>query len=505
MSRLTADVRAGPSRTDAPAGPARPIRAGGPAAIGVTLALLFPLSRPSPPRSRSRATVIAAGYTLATTAGAWILLERQAGHRPWNTIWAEDGGVFYPGALLHPLASLMQPYAGYLQLVPRLIADAVTLLPLRAAAAGFAVAGALVAAACAAFVCQASAGHIQAPALRWLLAAGVILLPPALTELSGNGVNTPWYLLFALFWAILWRPRSGRGAGLAAAVAFAAASSNALAAVFAPLVLARAIALPRAREHAASAGWLAGGMLQLIAVVRSAGPRQAGHISVALGYYLHSVLVTAVAGRHFASVLAAQAGPAAGTLIPVAIAAAVTGWALVAGEPRVRLFAVTALGLGLALVLVAAVARGWGAPGLDRTSVRGDRYAATPILLIYSLTAVAVDGYLRRVADLGLRIRQVLAVASLAVLLGAVWAADFSYVSIRSADPPWSQLVAGFRQRCVQQAPAGAWQRLPPMHWIQMPPLLPCSLAGQPGRVAGPAPGGKHGNGRDGRTGPATR
>jgi hypothetical protein len=492
-SQMTAGVRTGPSVRDAPAGQPSPRQAGQPGAIGATLALLFPPCPPPSPRSRARAVATAAGYVLATVLGAWILLERQAGHRPWNTIWAEDGGVFYPGALLHPLASLMQPYAGYLQLVPRLIADAVALLPLRAAAAGFAAAGALVAAACAVFVGHASAGHIRTPALRWLLAAGVILLPSALTELSGNAVNTPWYLLFALFWAMLWRPQTGRGAGLAAAVGFAAASSNALAAVFAPLVLARAIALPRAREHAASLGWAAGGMLQLIAVARSAGPHQAGHIGVGLGFYLHSVLVTAVAGRHFADVLAAQAGPAAGALIPAAVAAAVAGWALVTGGPRVRLFTATALGLGLALVLVAAIARGWGDPGLDRTSVRGDRYAATPILLIYSLTAVTVDGYLRRAADRGLRVRQMIAVASLAVLLGAGWVADFSYPTSRSADPPWSQLVAGFRHRCAQQASPTAWQHLPPMHWIRTPPLLPCSLVTQ-ARVASPGPAGRRWN-----------
>ncbi len=492
---MTAGVRTGPPVRDAPAGQARAHPAGRPGGGGATLGLLFPPGPPPLARSRARAVATAGGYVLVAGLGAWVLLERQAGHRPWNTIWAEDGGIFYPGALRHPLASLMQPYAGYLQLVPRLIADTVALLPLRAAAAGFAVAGALLAAACAVFVCQASTGHIRTPALRWLLAAGVILLPSALTELSGNAVNTPWYLLFALFWALLWRPRSGPGTGLAAAVAFAAASSNALAAVFAPLVLGRVIALPRAREHAVTLGWVAGGALQLVAVLRSAAPRQPGHASDGLSFYLHSVLVTAVAGRHFASLLAAQAGPVAGTLIPAAVATVVTGWAVITGGPRVRLFAATALGLGLALVLTAAIARGWGDPGPDRLAVRGDRYAATPILLIYSLTAVAVDAYLWRAGDHGLRIRQGLAVASLAALLGAVWAADFSYLSARSANPPWSQLVAGFRQRCAQQVSPTAWQRLPPMHWIRMPPLLPCSLVTQAGRASGSA---RHGNQRSG-------
>ncbi|HEY6275370.1 MAG TPA: hypothetical protein VIX86_03485 [Streptosporangiaceae bacterium] len=473
---MTTSFRAGPAVQDAPPSRAVPVRAPRPGPISQMLALLFPASPPPPGRSRPRSAAMALAYVLVTALGAWILLERQAGARPWNTIWAEDGGIFYPGALLHPATSLLQPYAGYLQLVPRLIAGAVALLPMRAAAAGFAVAGALVASACAMFVFQASAGHVRTPALRGLLAASVILLPSALTEISDNGVNTPWYLLFALFWALLWRPRSGRGMALAAAIGFAAASSNALAAVFVPLVLARVIALPRAREQAASLGWAAGGVLQLIAVLRSAGPHQAGYLSAGLDFYLHGVLVTAVAGRHLAAVLAAATGSVLGVVIPAGIAAAVAAWALVGSGPRVRVFAIAALGLGLALVLVAAIARGWGAPGLDRTSVRGDRYGATPILLIDSLVVVALDAYLRRTRDRRQRARQALAVATLAALLGAVWAADFSYVSMRSTDPPWSQLVSAFQQRCEQRASPGAWERFPPMDWIRVPPILPCSL-----------------------------
>lgn len=174
-------------------------------------------------------------------------------------------------------------------------------------------------------------------------------------------MNTPWYLLFALFWAMLWRPRSGGEAALAATVAFAAASSNALA-VFAPLVLARVIALPRVREHAASPGWAAGGALQVVAVLRSPGIHQTGYISAGLDFYLHDVLVTAVAGRHFAAVLAAQAGP------PRARRSRPRPpprWPGGAGHrrARVRLFVATALGLGLALVLAAAIARGWGTLG----------------------------------------------------------------------------------------------------------------------------------------------
>ncbi len=64
-----------------------------------------------------------------------------------------------------------------------------------------------------------------------------------------------WYLLFAAFWALVWRPRSRWGLAAAALVCFAASSSNPLAVIYLPLVAARLIALPRLREHAATLGW----------------------------------------------------------------------------------------------------------------------------------------------------------------------------------------------------------------------------------------------------------
>jgi hypothetical protein len=65
----------------------------------------------------------------------------------------------------------------------------------------------------------------------------------------------------------VWRPRSLAGAVVAGVVCFAAASSNALAALYLPLVAARVIALPRVREQAATIGLIVGGALQLPAVL----------------------------------------------------------------------------------------------------------------------------------------------------------------------------------------------------------------------------------------------
>jgi hypothetical protein len=105
---------------------------------GRTLAELFPEVHGASRTGASRwHAAQAAVVPLAVLLGAGVLLERQAGDPPWHTLWAEDGRVFLPDALAHPLSSLVTPYAGYLQLVPRLIADgAGHLLPPGQVAAG---------------------------------------------------------------------------------------------------------------------------------------------------------------------------------------------------------------------------------------------------------------------------------------------------------------------------------------------------------------------------------
>ena len=139
---------------------------------------------------------------IALAAGAVVLLLRIAGRSPVTTIWAEDRTVFLVQALAAPW-HLFASYAGYLQLLPRIIGQLVAFLPLPDAAAAFAISGAVIASAVALFVFHASAGHIHSGWLRGLLAAAVLLLPVAPLEIADSGVNTPWYLLFALFWAAL--------------------------------------------------------------------------------------------------------------------------------------------------------------------------------------------------------------------------------------------------------------------------------------------------------------
>jgi hypothetical protein len=221
------------------------------------------------------------------------------------------------------------------------------------------VAGALAASCTAVFVFHASSGHIRRPELRLMLAASVLLLPTALLSIASSGVDSPWYLLFAAFWALLWRPRSRAGMAAAALFCFAAASSNVLAALYLPLAAARVIALPRAREQAATLGWLAGGLVQLPAVLTISRHTQATTFARALAFYGREVILAAVAGYHGALLLRAGFGLAGATAIAACVAAALAAWALVRGEPRVRVLVVTGLALGLILTLVPVLATGW--------------------------------------------------------------------------------------------------------------------------------------------------
>jgi hypothetical protein len=424
--------------------------------LGV-LGTLFPAppAPPTPPRTRPARLAAAAVTAAAITAAAGLLLLRQAGVPAWRTMWGEDIYVFLPQALAHPRASLLWPYAGYLQLVPRLIADGVALLPLSAAALAFAVTGALIAASCAVFAGHASAGHIRSRWLRAGLAAGVVLLPSAVIEVANTGVDAPWYLLFAAFWALLWRPRTMAGRLLAAGLCFAAASSQLLVIVLAPLVLARVLVLRRWPEHAATAGWLAGVTLQLAFYTPAPELARLGPLPAALRFYGQHVLLAAVAGRQLAGLLQDASAPGAVMLATVAVAAG-AAWMVTRGGPRLALFAVTCLGLGLALTLVPAMVRGWVTAPVPAAAVwiPGSRYAVVPILLIYSAAFVAADALPARP---GAGPRRWLAPTALLLVLAVPWATDFRGANLRSSYPPWPLTVSRLAAQCGHRPGGAIW------------------------------------------------
>jgi hypothetical protein len=417
------------------------------------LADLFPAPAGLPRGGLARWAVLPAEVA-AVALGALVMLARIGGRPAWDSIYAEDLGIYLPAALAHPW-HLLQSYGGYLQLIPRLIGQIAALLPIRYASAVFAAGGALVASACGLFTYHASAGHVSSRWLRALLGLSVVLLPVAQLEIADNGVNSIWYLLAALFWAALWRPRTRSGAAAAAVVAFAAAASSSLALLFAPLFVARAIVVPRRlREHAATAGWALGCLLQVLVILTSHQSRLRPHDPLnAVLYYVHEVLLPAL-GWHLSWHLRDIAGLTGATVLAGGLLFIVLASVVATQARPCKVFVVTAVATGLVFTAITS-GFAWGGPGQPVT-VRvehGARYSTVPILLLDAALIVAADAYARRWWP---RPRAIAAVVALIAVLAAGWATDFRYPVRRFAGPAsaWKHTANSWLRYC-EQTPAG--------------------------------------------------
>jgi hypothetical protein len=424
--------------------------------------MLFPVAAGAPagPRTARERTARVALEAAAVCVAAAVLLPRVAVIPSWDLVYAEDNGVFLVQALAHPW-HLLGPFGGYLELVPRLIGQFVSYLPLIYAAKAFAVAGALIAGACALFTFHASEGYIRSPWLRGLLGSALILLPLAPVEIADSGVDSPWYLLPAAFWAVMWRPRSRGGMLAAALVAFAATSSEIIAILYLPLLAIRVLALPRLREHAVTAGFLLGLLVQVPAVLATySGHRQRlssyGSPAASAKFYLHAFVLRSL-GWHLSWSLQHQVGLNGATAVVGAALAAVLAWVLVTGDRRVRVFAVLATALGFVEVMVCATVPGPG-PGwvahqvADPLFQPGSRYDVLPVMLLEATVIIAVDHFTgrRRAARTGPaaaareasaalpppgaargagvpRVGALVAVASLTCVLACGWVTDYRY------------------------------------------------------------------------------
>jgi hypothetical protein len=441
---------------------------------GAVLPELFPQPPQREAATSARMAVRVCLSVIALIAGAVVLLLRIAGPSPLTTIWAEDRTVFLEQALASP-RNLFASYAGYLQLLPRLIAEFVSFLPLRDASAGFAISGAVIASAVALFVFHASAGHIRSPWLRGLLAAAVLLLPVAPLEIADSGVNTPWYLLFALFWAALWRPRGRSGMVLAAAIAFLAGASTPLALALAPLLIVRIAALRRVREHAVTAGLTAGLLLQA-PVIHAAHNSRVDKLSSpggVLGFVAHDVVLPAL-GWHLDWWLQSAVGRNGATLLVGCLLAAVFAAIALTQPARVRLVAAAALGCGFLLAAAAAALSRWVTTESVHFHVEpGARYTTLPIFLMQAAVIVAVDNVVRRSRERSRPDEQAAAfgatswtgwtgargataaVAALVVVLPFGWVTDFRSDDGRAGGTPWAPVAAHWLADC-QRNPDGA-------------------------------------------------
>jgi hypothetical protein len=306
-----------------------------------------------------------------------------------------------------------------------------------------------------------------------VLALTVVLLPVALLEIADSGVGTPWYLLFALFWAVLWRPRTRARMAGAAAVGFFTAASTTMSIVFAPLLLARVIAFPRRREHAVTAGWAAGCLLQMpdvlsnLASARSRARQPASPLHV-LAFYGHGVVLPAL-GWHLAWRLQSFAGRNSATLIIGGILAGVFLGALITQRGQARVFVVASLITGFLFTAFGAGLSSWVTTSrVTETAEPGSRYTTLPIFLVDAAIIVAVDSLIRRRQH---RLQIVAAVTALVMVLSVGWVTDFRYQSWRSSATDWPPIATAWLHAC-QRKPDGVIRE-----WVggKVTTAIPCT------------------------------
>jgi hypothetical protein len=387
--------------------------------------------------------------TLITTAA---LLGRQRAVSAWDTVWAEDGSVFLADALERPLSTtLVQPHGGYLHLPPRLAAATAASLPLEWAAIVLSLAWAFVVALLATFVYFASASVLRARTTRVALSMLVALLPAAGSELLGNTINLHFYLVFACFWAFVWRSDAPVALAARSVVAGAAALSDPVSAVLVPVALWSALSRRRRRALVVPAVFALGLIAQLAAIAATdGGPQRLTRFdpgSLPLLFALR-VAGSLVVGDRFLDELWLTFGAA---FAYAALAAVVIALVVQARGVTRRTRAFVAVCAAYAPVLFGLYLFGRGSGGMrpgvseETWHLAGARFTYAPILFLAAALLTVADRRLAGVAN-GTRLRgEVVAVA----LVTALVAANFAFQSERSLGPTWGAELAAARGRCA--------------------------------------------------------
>lgn len=434
-----------------------------------------------PPEPRARLSRGEAALLLGGLLVLAVVLQllRLGGSQPLHSLWAEDGQVFLQGAFEKGFwDSLTTPYGGYLVLVPRLIGEVAAWLPVRAAAAVTAILATVLVALSGLLVWLASAAHISNPWLRGALVAALVLCPVAGLESIDAGAYVLWYMLFAVFWALLWRPRSGIGAGLAALFLLATGLTTPGVWFFAPLAALRTVAVRGRRDAVMVAAYWAGALAQVPVLAANQGSAVKPHWTADIWtVYLQRILDGAALGLRLGGLAWEHAGWALPiALLALAAAGLYAGWRRAAAPAR--WVAAIAIPTSLAMFVVSLYQRAVGTAMVWPTGASfgaGSRYAIVPALLLLSAALVLVDrSSRRRGGPLGLSAAGAVTLAIVAVSIGAsFYAGD----SAARGNPPWGSALDRAEAECRAQRLASVGvPTSPPGFGLQ----VPCDRLGTP-------------------------
>lgn len=432
---------------------------------GLVEEIVFGVTKPPTlegvPRIALLGALVAAGFLIA--------LARTPMHS-WNVLWAEDGAVFIPDALVGSALVIFEPYAGYMHLVPRMGAMFAALFPLQIVPLAVTIAAALVIslAAAAGFVFLET--RIRSIPLRLAAWFAMLALPIMGAEAANNLANLHWYLMIAAFCAVVIRARSNAVTVLQCVVVVAAVMSDPLTLLLLPVIAFRWWLLPARRDRSLVVAFVTAGVIQLIVVLAGAiggegRPAPTGFPTPGdlLDFYSYRVVLTAVVG-----LTRAQALGETGPLVLPGLATAAAAAVLVAMAYRDvdRRVVIAAFGAGSILFAAIVYSLQWTMlePGGARSLYAGDRYAVVPTALLIIALVLAADAFAahrrRRLA------RRLIGVAVLIAITIPV-AMDYRSANYREGAPPWDMALQEAAVLCDtgQDLDGFVLVRSAPMQW----------------------------------------
>jgi hypothetical protein len=406
-------------------------------------------------------TWTSAWWLVAVAAVGAAVAGLRLGHLGMDTLWAEDGSIFYTRTARTVWSSLFQPYAGYLHAGPWALASIATRLPVSWAAAAVAVADAVTLGALAAVVYCAARPVIARWYLRLLPALFLVACSVA-GETTGSIANLQWPLSFVAVLVLLWNPRRPAPLVVSCIVLLFATMSSPFGLLLAPLAVVRIAAFGRDRGSLPAVAMLTGVTVQTYVMLTTTNDRASYHQvpvgPLARAFIQGSVGLTAQGVR-----IKAVPQLLAGLVVLVAIVVAALLVAL-GGDTRRAVVAAILLTGSLVLFAAPAVASGILLVG----SHGAGRYYVAPAMLVASAVTILADAAWdrsgwrdrasRRAGGWRDRLggRQPVAAALTAVLTGLLMlSAATSYRTpqpARKAVPNWSAGLAAARHACAAGA-----------------------------------------------------
>jgi hypothetical protein len=441
-------------------------------------ATLFPPPRDPAPRNRwAERAAVTVGLLVV---GTLLVMLRAGWSASLHTIWAEDGSIFLHGAVTEgSFEKIFAPYANYLVLVPRLIGEATTAVPLEDAPKVISGLSAFLVAVSGLVVWHATGGHLRSPWLRGALAIATVLAPVSGLESLDSGSYVSWYMLFATFWVLLWRPATTWGATLAALFVLAAGLSNPGVWFLIPLALLRGVAIRDRRDVLIVAGFALGALVQMpVAASNHEQIYNPTWTSDILTAYLQRVIDGGVFGQELGGRAWAHLGWAFLIVLTLAAVIAFAGGFWRGNRGSRYLTAIALLG-SVGIFLVSLYQRAVGPemiwPG-GAFNGSGGRYVIIPALLLLSAAAVLLDAFVRRSG----RARWAPWLGAALVGLAVITSFDLSNSAARGV-PTWEQSLQAAAWTCLAERNAEALVEVAPPG-VGFNVALPCErIASQAG------------------------